>query len=191
MVLSKEWYSKDTITIAKELLGKYLVHESAEGITVGKIVETEAYLGKNDPASHAYKGESKRTIAMFGDPGHAYIYFTYGMYYCFNVTTAEKGVGEAVLIRALEPIEGIELMQSRRQKVTDNIHLCSGPAKLVLAMGITKDLYGHDLTKKPLLIEERENKEFEIITTTRIGISLAKELPLRFYIKGSQFISKK
>ena len=207
MVLDKSFYTQDTVSVAKALLGKVLVHYSAQGITAGRIVETEAYLGTKDPASHGYRGVSNRTLAMFGDPGHAYIYFTYGMYYCFNVTTAPKGIGEGVLIRALEPIEGIDIMINRRHlrrqvslevskqnlfNVEKPHNLCNGPAKLVIAMGITKDLYGSDLTKKPLVIEEPEIKtDFEIVTTTRIGISQAKDLPLRFYIKDNKFISKK
>jgi DNA-3-methyladenine glycosylase len=215
MVLSEHFFSHDTVTIARELLGTFLVHESHEGLTVGKIVETEAYLGSIDPASHAYRGMTQRNRAMFEKPGKAYIYFTYGMYYCFNVTTAPQGVGEAVLIRALEPLEGEALMARRRLQgisrsqrirttgVKRNVddqslqrnQLCSGPAKLVIAMGITKDLYGHDLREKPLYIVSHDHfgaiEPFEIVETTRIGISQAKDLPLRFYIKGNQFISRK
>ncbi len=136
---------------------------------------------------------------MFGEQGYEYIYFTYGMYFCFNVTSAPKGVGEGILIRALEPVEGIELMIKRRtqnQKPQKYLieNLCNGPAKLVLAMGINKDHYGHDLTESPLYIAESDSKitqDFEIVTTNRIGISQAKDLPLRFYIKDNKFISKK
>lgn len=205
MILDKDFYNQDTVTIARNFLGCYLIHNSPEGPTIGKIVETEAYLA-HDPASHAFKGQTERTKAMFGEPGRVYIYFTYGMYYCFNVTTAPAGVGEAVLIRALEPLEGIELMQKRRSasKKTKSHDvalkteaLCSGPAKLVIAMGINKQMYGHDLTKEPLYILSKddmrfeENKPFEITTTTRIGISSSKDLPLRFYITGNSFISKR
>lgn len=190
MILNKSWYKKDTVVIARELLGKYLVHETPEGTTIGKIVETEAYLSTQDLASHSARGETKRNKAMFQEPGHSYIYFIYGNYYCFNVTTAEKGIGEAVLIRALEPVEGLALMKKRRNDM--NIYnLCSGPAKLVIANGITKDLDGHDLTEHPLFIEDTENQKFEIIQTTRIGITKSAELPLRFYIKDSPFISRK
>lgn len=199
MILDKEFYSLETTQIAKKLLGCYLIHESGDGVSVGRIVETEAYLGTNDPASHGFKGVTNRTKVMFGEPGKAYIYFTYGMYFCFNVTTAPDGVGEAVLIRALEPIVGIELMRKRRGKLfvnadTPNIMLTNGPAKLVIAMGITKDMYGTDLTQPPLYITSSDHFDkpiaFDTAQTTRVGISKAVELPLRFFIKGNEFVSK-
>lgn len=207
MILAKEFYQRDTNTIAKELLGCFLVHETPTGVIIGKIVETESYL-TDDPACHGYNLRlTERTKVMFGDPGHAYIYFTYGMYYMFNITTAPIGVGEAVLIRALEPVEGVDIMFERRkipkEKKNALKELCSGPAKLVLALGITSALYGHNMTKKPLYIlsrdhfrqtkkqENNKTQAFEVITTTRIGISAGAELPLRFYIKDNEFISKK
>lgn len=203
MILDQYWYKKDTVTLAKEILGKYLVHERDEGITVGKIVETEAYIF-GDPANHAFSRKTNRNKAMFGPSGHAYIYHIYGMYYLFNVTSGEEGVGEAVLLRALEPVIGIELMKERRENKlkaikSSDLHLCSGPGKLVLAMGVTKSLYGHDLTLKPLYLSTGEEfnlpeiyvRDENIIKTTRIGINEGKDLPLRFYIKGNKFISKK
>lgn len=188
--LPRLFYQQDTVLLAQQLLGKLLVHESAEGTTVGQIVETEAYLHPDDPAAHTFRGESARNKAMFGPGGHAYIYFTYGMHYCFNVV-AEKP-GEGVLIRALEPIKGVELMQQRRQQI-DIKNLCSGPGKLVQAMGITKQLYGHDLTTPPLYLttDQVQIEPAEIVTTTRVGIKLAAELPLRFYLKNNVFISRK
>lgn len=197
MILSTSFFQQPTRILAQSLLGTYLVHETKEGKTIGKIVETEAYLGSSDPASHTYRGETIRNRAMFGEPGHAYIYFTYGMYYCFNITSAPKGIGEGILIRALEPIEGIEIMEQRRSarsktKLSPKT-LANGPAKLVIAMGITKALYGHKLTEKPLYLLSSDHfsviNEPEIITTTRIGISVAEEMPLRFYIKGNPFVS--
>lgn len=190
--LSKSFFKKSTNEVAKNLLSCYLVSKSKEGTTIGKIIETESYL-YNDPASHSFNGKTIRNEAMFGLPGRAYIYFTYGMYFCFNVTTNKKGIGEAVLIRALEPIKGINLMKKRRN--TDNLHqLCSGPAKLVIALGIKKEDYGLDLTKensRVKIFSQIKEKKFEIIETKRIGISKGKELPHRFYIKGSKFISRK
>ncbi|MDO8520343.1 MAG: DNA-3-methyladenine glycosylase [Deltaproteobacteria bacterium] len=180
-------YKKPTITVAKALLGAYLVHETAEGKTVGKIVETEAYLA-NDPSCHGFRGETPRNRAMFGPPGHAYIYFIYGMYHCFNVVTAPVGVGEAVLIRALEPVEGLELMKKRRKGKKD---LAGGPGKLVIAMGITSDLNGTSLITGPLKIMPGEMKKAPIVTTARIGISSGNHLPLRFYLKGNPFVSRK
>ena len=184
--------NKSTLDIAKALLGKYLAHETKEGTTIGKIVETEAYLS-NDPASHSSKGKTKRNEAMFGPPGKAYVYFTYGMYNCFNVVTAKQGIGEAVLIRALEPIEGISLMKRRRKK--ENLRdLCNGPAKLVMAMGISKAHNNNDLIegKLKLLQTNMINKinKKDIIQTSRIGISKGRDLKYRFYIKDNSFVSK-
>jgi DNA-3-methyladenine glycosylase len=188
-VLPVSFYGRDTSTVARELLGHILVSKNSEGMTSGRIVETEAYL-QNDPACHAAKGVTKRNRAMFGPPGCAYIYLIYGMYYCFNVVTREQGIGEAVLIRALEPLDGIELMKKRRGrgKLTE---LCSGPGRLVQAMGIDKDLNGQDLTGNGLFICAAGEGGHEIVNTTRVGISEGKELPLRFYVAGNPNVSKR
>lgn len=192
-ILSKRFYSKDTIQIARELLGTCLVHETPECRVAGRIVETEAYLYKEDPACHASRGKTNRNAAMFGPPGHAYIYFIYGLYHCFNVVTAPEGVGEAVLIRALEPIKGIATMELRR-KTNVLKNLCSGPSKLVQAMGLTREQNGCALTTGPLTIHSRESfggcPPFEIEISTRIGINVGAELPLRFCVKGSCFTSR-
>ena len=191
MPLKENFYTKDTLIVAKSLLGQKLIHYSNEGITSGMIVEVEAYFGIKDPASHGYNGETKRTRALYGDPGYAYIYFSYGLHYCFNVVTAPKGIGEAVLIRAIEPIEGVTLMQKRRN-MDDLYNLTNGPAKLVYAMGITKEHYGDSLVKSSIQIHKfRKIKQQDIITTTRIGITKAKESLYRFYIKDNSFVSKK
>ena len=191
----RNFFNDDTPTMARKLLGTCLIHDTDEGRTVGRIAETEAYLSENDPACHAHKGQTERNAAMFGPPGHAYIYFIYGMYECFNVVTARRGKGEAVLIRALEPVEGIELMQ-RRRKIADLHQLCSGPGKLVLAMGISRKLSTCPLFKGALTIWPRGSfgtprEEPEIVATPRIGITAAADLPLRFYIKGSPFASRR
>ncbi len=164
-----------TITYARGLLGSLLVHESPEGTTAGIIVETEAYL-RGDPACHAYRGKTRRNAPMFGPPGTAYIYFIYGMHYCFNVVT---GNGEAVLIRRLLPVEGASLMRERR----GSDDLCTGPAKLVQAMGITPAMNGHDLAERPLYIIRKRNTR-PIRVGRRIGISRGTELPYRFSLEG-------
>ena len=187
--LPKEFYEKyDTVTLSKKLLGCTMVHDSPEGRTSGIIVETEAYLS-NDPACHAYKRKNARNAAMFEGAGISYVYLIYGMYHCFNIVSGGKDVGEAVLIRALEPVEGIELMQKRRH-TTQLKNLCSGPAKLVKAMGITPEfnflpIYEHEFYCLP-----PKTEDFEIVTTTRIGITQGADLLYRFYIKGNRFVSK-
>lgn len=187
--ITKSFFKKNTLEIARALLNCYIVNNAKEGETMGKIVETEAYLS-NDPASHSFNGKTKRNSTMFGQPGKAYVYFTYGMHHCFNVVTREEGVGEAVLIRALEPISGIELMKKRRK--TNNIkNLCSGPAKLVQAMGIEKKHNGLDIIEGKLRIcMGKPIEDNNIIQTKRIGISKGADLPYRFYIKDNAFVSK-
>ncbi|MBI2632082.1 DNA-3-methyladenine glycosylase [Candidatus Pacearchaeota archaeon] len=190
MINKSYFWKKSTLKVAKSLLGCTLVHRTKKGIISGKIVETEAYL-HDDPASHSFNGKTPRNDAMFNYPGIAYIYFTYGMHYCFNIVTNRKGIGEAVLIRALEPIKGIDLMKKNRK--IDSLHnLCNGPAKLVQALGITKKYNNHDLTKKPLYILTKKSKQkYDLVKTTRIGISQGSALLYRFYIKDNSFVSKK
>lgn len=187
-----KFFKGSTEEIAKKLLGNILVRIFQKNILAGKIVETEAYLDENDLASHSAVGLTERNKIMFEEAGFAYVYFTYGMHYCFNVVTGEKGKGSAVLIRALEPLQGIDLMKKFRKK--NDIHiLTNGPAKLCQALKIDKKLNGVDLkTSKEIFIAEPDNKEnFEIVVTTRIGIEKSKDLPLRFYIKENKFVSKK
>jgi len=187
--LPQSFYCKDTKQVAKSLLGKVLVRRTAKGVTRGKIVETEAYYGLDDPASHAYKGRTKRARIMWEKPGIAYVYFTYGMHYLLNVITEEEGKAGAVLIRALEPQEGIDLMKKRRG-LSNIKNLTNGPAKLTQAFGITTRENGVDLTKGDLVIEKGEEGEFEIICAQRIGIKAGREAKLRFYIKGNKFVSR-
>lgn len=179
--IGRSFYYQPTLIVARSLLGMVLVHNSPEGTTAGTIIETEAYTGLDDPASHSYKKGSKRVSIQYKASGSAYIYLIYGMYYCFNVTSGPKGSPEVVLIRALEPLKGIELMRSRRKKAKD---LCSGPGKLTMAMGITMEHYGADLVESELFIapSEKENK-FKILTTKRINIDYAgyaADFPYRF-----------
>ncbi|AVC44204.1 3-methyladenine DNA glycosylase [Francisella tularensis subsp. novicida] len=182
-----------TIDAAKKLLGHFLVSKYNNKILIGKIVETEAYL-YNDPACHSYSNRTKRNSMMYAQSGTSYVYFTYGMHYCFNVVTADVGIGEAILIRALEPIAGIEQMQLNRSK-TKLIDLCSGPAKLTQALNINLKDNGINLLDKDSSILLRYNNdlinEIDIVQTQRIGISKAKDMPYRFYIKDNIFVSKK
>lgn len=188
-MLPQSFYKQDAVSLSKALLGCELVHETAEGLTAGIIVETEAY-SQEDAASHSNWGVTPRTKVMFGEGGFAYVYFTYGMHYCFNIVSGSAGHGEAVLIRALEPTQGLDIMRQRRgrYKSTD---LCSGPAKLVQAMGITKADYGKALFGGALHINARKIEPFDISIGPRIGISKAVDTPWRFWIKSSPFISKK
>jgi len=191
-VLKRNFYAENSVKVAKKLLGKLLVRELPEGRLIGKIVEVEAYGGSDDPASHAYKGKTPRNQVMFGKPGLAYIYFTYGMHYCLNVKTDREGVPSAVLIRALEPLEGIEIMRKNRQ-VEKIAELTNGPAKLTKAMKITAELNGWDLTlgEKLYICKPSLEENFEIVTARRIGIKVGTEKLWRFYIKGNAFVSVK
>lgn len=180
--LTREFYAQDTIQVAQELLGKYLVYQTSTIERIGKIVEVEAYLGPHDLAAHSAKGLTPRTRAMFGPPGHAYIYLIYGMYYCMNVVTEREGHAAAVLLRALEPIKNLP---ERTQ----------GPGLLCKAMQIDKQLYGHDLLSDNFYIcEPQQPSSFTIVKKPRIGVDYAghwaKRL-LRFYIKNNTYISKK
>ncbi|MFH1174553.1 MAG: DNA-3-methyladenine glycosylase [archaeon] len=187
MTLSSAFYARNTTAVAKALLGKLLIHDSPHGRTAGIIVETEAYL-QDDPASHSYSGKSKRNAAMFGKPGTAYVYTSYGVHRCFNVVTNKAGIGEAVLIRALEPVEGISLMQRRRR--TKDVHaLCSGPGKLVEAMGITLQDNGCTLDGKLRIVPGRRKKQ-KIIACKRVGISKNVHAYLRYIIKDAAFCSR-
>lgn len=188
-ILKRPFYARDTVTVARELLGQILVNLSPEGMTAGRIVETEAYV-QGDPACHASRGMTPRNRVMFGPPGHAYVYFIYGMYYCFNAVSAPEGVGEAVLVRALEPLAGLDLMRVRRkrERLKD---LCSGPARLVQAMGVTRQHNGADLTGSPLFISRGKALREAVVSTTRVGIREGAELSLRFYLEGNPYISRK
>jgi len=189
MRLNRTFYSRDTKTIAKELLGKILVLKTKKGLLKGKIVETEAYLGKNDPGAKGNRNINSAPKSLLKEPGHAFVYFTYGNHWMLNVVAKNPGILGAVLIRALEPLEGIELMKSNRKKnkIRD---LTNGPGKLTQAFGIDKRYDGLDLTKSNLYIEDSKEKP-RIHTTTRIGLSKGHDLLLRFYIKDNEFVSRK
>lgn len=199
----------DTLTLAQLLLGCELVHESQEGRTAGIIVETEGYI-TGDPACHAYRRETKRNAAMFGPAGTLYVYQIYNHYNCVNVVMGPEGVGEAVLIRALEPTEGIDLMALRRNEAfktgferyrnntidaqtPDGLkNLANGPGKLVIALGISRTEHNFSsLITGDISIRGPVLHDFEMVTTTRIGIKFGADLPYRYYVKGNRFISRK
>lgn len=177
----------DSLTGAQALLGWKLVHQTAEGLTSGYIVETEAYY-ENDQASHSFGGERVRNAAMFRAAGTIYVYFTYGMHYCLNVVTGNEGNGQAVLIRALEPADGLEIMK-RRRNVDSEINLTNGPAKLVQALAIPKSYGGTNLYDGPLCLEPGLKPD-AIVQTTRVGISQAAHEPWRFYVHRNRFVSR-
>lgn len=174
--------------VAPRLLGCVLERE-IDGKTVGvRIVETEAY-DQTDVASHSYKGKTQRTEVMFGPAGNLYVYFTYGMHYCCNIVVGDDGYGAAVLIRAVEPLDGTEIIEKRRNKT--GADATNGPAKLCQALGIDKQMNGHDLSRGTLkLVPQDALTNDQITQTTRIGISQGKDVPWRFYITGNPYISK-
>ncbi len=184
--------SKSAVEAAPLLLGWILCRQTPRGIIKLKIVETEAY-HQNDPASHSFRGKTARTAPMFEAGGTIYVYFTYGMHYCLNLAVGKKGVGEAVLLRAAEPVSGIEIMQKNRGGISDIHNLANGPAKLTQALGI-KDtsLSGKILNRSSIFLEPPVEpvKATDIITSSRIGIREATDTLLRFYIKDNVFVSK-
>ena len=187
MKLKRDFYKRETLDVARELLGKYLIHEIEGQRRVGKIVETEAYIGEDDLAAHSRFGLTERTKIMYGEPGHAYIYLIYGMYDMLNIVTEREGFPAAVLIRALEPT-GVEGDINNLRK------LSSGPGKLTRWMQITRAQNGLDLLGKKIYIEDRGEKTRQIVKTPRIGVDYAGAhalLPWRFYIKENLFISHK
>jgi len=180
----------DAVTAARRLLGCELEREIDGTIVRVRIVETESY-DESDAASHSYKGKTPRTEIMFGPAGHLYVYFTYGMHYCCNVVVGEEGYGAAVLIRAVEPIEGENILEYRRNGKA-GVELTNGPAKLCQALAIDRAMNGHDLEKLPLrLVMHPQLTEQQITVTRRIGISQAKDMPWRFYISGNRYVSVK
>lgn len=183
--LPAAFYDREPDRVARELLGAVLRMEDGPDVVSGRIIETEAYLGPHDPASHSAVGRTARTWHMFGPPGTAYVYFIYGMHWCVNAVTREDGYGSAVLIRALEPLEGIERMRARRPRARRDADLCNGPGKLCAALGITRDFDGARLTGGAALSirEGHVVDDARVVVGPRIGISKAVEWPLRFVVR--------
>jgi len=195
--LNKSFYSRELLTVAKDLLGKIFVKTNGRNWLIGKIVEVEAYHGDFDEAAHSFKGKTKRTEIMFEAGGYLYVYFTYGVHYCCNVVTGKKGQGTAVLIRAIEPISGIDKMIKNRfgrklKNEKEIINLTSGPGKICQAFNINKSHSGIDLTGDKIFILDGEkiNKQ-DIGVSRRIGITKSVELPWRFFIKNNPYLSRK
>lgn len=190
--LPRGFYDRDTLTVAAELIGKVLVHRTAAGLTAGAIVETEAYIGESDPACHAAPGPTKRNAPLYGPPGVAYVYLNYGMHYLVNAVTEGEGSPAAVLIRALEPLEGVEAMQKRRGgrgSAIDLSALCRGPGNLTKALGISLAQNRLLLTEPPLSIEDWGVEARDLAWGPRIGIRVGTDRPWRCYVAGHACVS--
>lgn len=192
-MLNRDFYLRGATEVAPQLLGKLLCHQTAEGLCAGMIVETEAYVGPEDDGAHSFGGRrTARTEAMYAPGGHAYIFGIYGMHWCFNVVTGEEDQPQAVLIRALEPVWGLEQMRQRRG-VADPVRLCSGPGKLCRALGITRDQYGLDLCGGELyLANYRDVSPGEIALSPRVNIDYAeryKDKLWRYFLRGNPCVS--
>ena len=195
--LPRKFYTRVVKTVAKDLLGKILVKKEGSSILAGRIVEVEAYDGNIDEAAHTFIGKTTRNEIMFNEGGYFYVYFTYGAHFCCNVVTGKKDHGTAVLIRAIEPIKGINKMIKNRfgRKLLnekERFNLTSGPGKVCQAMGINRSHYGIDLTKdKIFILDAPKLKRDMIVVTKRVGIKKSVDLPWRFYIKENPYVSRK
>ncbi len=188
--LPADFYRRNVVSVARDLLGMVLVSTVDGELATGVIVETEAYLGRDDPASHAsvLKGRTKRNQAMFGPAGQSYVYRSYGIHWCLNVVTGNEGQPQAVLLRALDPLEGLEAMQRRRRR---SDALTTGPGRLCQALGVTDALYSHDLRKPPLrLCEGWRLPNACVAVSGRVGVSVAAEWPLRYFVVGNPCVSR-
>jgi DNA-3-methyladenine glycosylase len=186
--IGRAFFARSTLVVARDLLGQVIVSRTLDGQTTGRIVETEAYLGPDDPASHAARLKQGRVEAMWGEPGIAYVYRSYGIHTMLNVVTEPNGETGAVLIRALEPLEGIELMQRRRETVRLPL-LCSGPGRLCQALGIELDWHGTDLVTSDRLWIAHGEPAAEVASSGRIGIGRGQEHPWRFWVAGNPHVS--
>ena len=189
--LPREFYDVPALELARKLIGCLMVSRINDEFTTGLIVETEAYLSVNDPASHAARGKTPRTSIQWGLPGFTYVYLIYGMYHCMNIVSDPEGTAGCVLLRAIEPIHGIETMQERRTRAKTKIQLGNGPGKLTAALGVNLQHNAVDLTQNTLSIcEHDEQRQIDICRSSRIGLSEGLDLPYRYYIKDNPFVSK-
>jgi DNA-3-methyladenine glycosylase len=187
--LPRSFFEDYTPSVAKRLLGQLLVRRIGKQLLSGRLVEVEAYRGQDDPASHAFRGETPRNRVMFGEAGKAYVFFTYGFHHCLNVKTEKEGFAGAVLIRALEPLEGIELMKKNRGK-EEVRELANGPGKLTQALKIDRRLNGEDLVRSErLFLAKGKDTPREIMNSSRVGIDRGLEFKWRYFIGGNQFVS--
>jgi DNA-3-methyladenine glycosylase len=190
--LPREFYARPVLVVARDCIGKILVHRTPEGEAAGRIVEAEAYRGPEDLAAHSSRGLTKRTAAMFGPPGHAYVYRLYGTSWALNLVTGSEGMPHAVLIRALEPLRGIELMACRRSRPAHSRELTNGPGKLAHALAITGANYGQDLCGDVLFLEEADRPRSPVGRSARINVAYAGRWaakPWRFYERGNRYVS--
>jgi len=192
--LPRSFYSRPTLRVARDLLGKYFIRRAGRFVFVGKIVEVEAYRGSIDPASHAYRGKTPRNEVMFGEAGHLYVYFTYGMHFCANVVTECPGKAGAVLLRALEPIRGLERMKLNRTtkgRSLDLFQLTNGPAKFCQAFSIVRNDNGTDLLGDRIYITEGEPVvDSEVSRSQRVGIRTGRDKKWRYFVKGNPWVSR-
>jgi DNA-3-methyladenine glycosylase len=189
--LPRAFYARPTLEVARALIGKLVWRRTAEGLVGGITVETEAYISAVDPAAHGHGGVTARTTTMYGPPGHAYVYFTYGMHHCLNCVTESEGVGAAVLLRALQPVAGLDLLRARRGFGIVERDLLRGPARLCQGLALTRADDGLDLTGDTLWLTENPawTSDAVIATSPRVGITRAMDLPWRFYVAGSPWVS--
>jgi len=188
--LPVSFFGRPADVIARDLLGALVISSVGRRLTAGRIVETEAYLGAEDPASHGYRRRRhERNAALFGPPGSWYVYRSYGLHWCANLVCGPEGNGGAVLLRALEPVRGLEAMRSRRGAVDDR-HLCSGPGKLCQALGVTRELDGLSMVRSLVVVVPPEAEAPPVLVTARVGITKAAEWPLRFLAAGSPYVSR-
>jgi DNA-3-methyladenine glycosylase len=190
--LPASFYDRPTEEVARDLLGMVLEHRTRDGVAAGRIVETEAYIGEHDLACHAAAGKTNRTAPLYGPPGIAYVYFVYGMYWCVNAVTRAQGEPSAVLIRAVEPVEGIDLMRARRPRARNDIELTNGPGKLCLALAIGREQNWSNLQRSELVIRAGAPvRDGDVKITARIGVSRCADWPLRWIVRDSPWVSKR